>query len=86
METPRPPWRHAWLAKKSAPTRTGAFEFLMTEAALRYRPGPREVLTAQLDHLAVIVTLETRPRRVPSSLTDSQRSCNQTCYKLHGRY
>ncbi|MGH3237928.1 MAG: helix-turn-helix domain-containing protein, partial [Streptosporangiaceae bacterium] len=35
------------------------FEFLLTEAALRYRPGPREVLTAQLDHLAAVVTLET---------------------------
>ena len=35
-----------------------SFEFVMTEAALRYRPGPREVLTAQLDHLAAIVTLE----------------------------
>ena len=34
------------------------FEFLMTEAALRFRPGPREVLTAQLDHLAAVVTLE----------------------------
>lgn len=36
-----------------------SFEFLLTEAALRYRPGPREVLTAQLDHLAAVVTLET---------------------------
>lgn len=36
-----------------------SFEFLMTEAALRYRPGPREVLTAQLDHLAAVVTLDT---------------------------
>ena len=35
-----------------------SFEFLLTEAALRYRPGPREVLTAQLDHLAAVVTLE----------------------------
>jgi transcriptional regulator with XRE-family HTH domain len=34
-----------------------AFEFLMTEAALRYRPGSREMLTAQLDHLAAVVTL-----------------------------
>jgi transcriptional regulator with XRE-family HTH domain len=33
------------------------FEFLMTEAALRFRPGPQEVLTAQLDHLAAVVTL-----------------------------
>jgi hypothetical protein len=30
----------------------------LTEAALRYRPGPGEVLTAQLDHLAAVVTLE----------------------------
>jgi transcriptional regulator with XRE-family HTH domain len=36
-----------------------SFEFLLTEAALRYRPGSREVLTAQLDHLAALVTLET---------------------------
>ena len=35
------------------------FEFLMTEAALRYRPGPPEVLAAQLDHLAALATLET---------------------------
>jgi transcriptional regulator with XRE-family HTH domain len=35
------------------------FDFLMTEAALRFRPGPREVLAAQLDHLAAIATLET---------------------------
>jgi transcriptional regulator with XRE-family HTH domain len=35
------------------------FEFLMTEAALRWRPGPREVLTAQLDHIAALATLET---------------------------
>jgi transcriptional regulator with XRE-family HTH domain len=34
------------------------FEFLLTEAALRYRPGP-DVLTAQLDHLAAVVTLNT---------------------------
>lgn len=30
----------------------------MTEAALRYRPGPREVV-GQLDHLAAVVTLST---------------------------
>jgi Domain of unknown function (DUF5753) len=36
-----------------------SFEFLLTEAALRYRRGSREVLTAQLDHLADVVTLET---------------------------
>jgi transcriptional regulator with XRE-family HTH domain len=35
------------------------FEFLMTEAALRWRSGPPEVLTAQLDHLAALVTLDT---------------------------
>jgi transcriptional regulator with XRE-family HTH domain len=35
-----------------------SFEFVMTEAALRYRPGPRALRTAQLDHLAAIVTLE----------------------------
>ena len=35
-----------------------SFEFVMTEAALRYRPGPTEVLMAQLDHLAAVVTLE----------------------------
>ena len=36
-----------------------SFEFLLTEAALRSRPGPEHVLTAQLDHLAAVVTLET---------------------------
>ncbi len=36
-----------------------SFEFLLTEAALRYRPGPEDVLTAQLDHLAAVVTLHT---------------------------
>ena len=36
-----------------------SFEFLLTEGALRYRPGPREVLTAQLDHLAALVPLKT---------------------------
>jgi hypothetical protein len=36
-----------------------SFEFLLTEAALRYRPGPRALRTAQLDHLAAVVTLET---------------------------
>ena len=52
-----------------------SFEFVMTEAALRYRPGAPDVLTAssgdlpaaltqetlttQLDHLAAVVTLET---------------------------
>ena len=35
------------------------FEFLMTEAALRWRPGPPELLTAQLDHIAAMITLET---------------------------
>ena len=36
-----------------------SFEFLVTEAALRYRPGPPMTLTAQLDHLAAVATLET---------------------------
>jgi transcriptional regulator with XRE-family HTH domain len=36
-----------------------SFEFLVTEAALRYRPGPPATLTAQLDHLAAVATLET---------------------------
>jgi transcriptional regulator with XRE-family HTH domain len=52
-----------------------SFEFLLTEAALRYRPAPpqaltaqpggrrdaitNQTLTAQLDHLAAVVTLET---------------------------
>jgi transcriptional regulator with XRE-family HTH domain len=52
-----------------------SFEFLITEAALRYRPGSpdvptapagdppaartHETLTAQLDHLAAVATLET---------------------------
>ena len=35
-----------------------AFEFLLTEAALRYRPAGT-LRTAQLDHLAAVVTLET---------------------------
>ncbi len=35
------------------------FEFILTEAALRYRPGPGDVRTAQLSHLASVATLET---------------------------
>ena len=35
------------------------FEFLMTEAALRWRPGPPELLAAQLDHVAALATLAT---------------------------
>ena len=35
------------------------FEFVMTEAALRWRPGPPELMAAQLDHLASVATLET---------------------------
>jgi hypothetical protein len=34
------------------------FEFVLTEAALRWRPGPG-LLAAQLDHLASMATLET---------------------------
>lgn len=34
------------------------FEFILTEAALRWRPGPG-LLTAQLNHLASMATLET---------------------------
>jgi transcriptional regulator with XRE-family HTH domain len=32
------------------------FEFLLTEAALRWRPGPVSVLAGQLEHLAAVVT------------------------------
>ena len=39
--------------------KTRRFEFLMTEAALHWRPGPPELLTAQLDHVASLATLET---------------------------
>jgi transcriptional regulator with XRE-family HTH domain len=34
-------------------------EFLLTEQALRFRPGSGDVLPAQLDHLASVATLET---------------------------
>lgn len=34
------------------------FEFLITEAALRWRPGPPRVLLAQLDRIASLSTLE----------------------------
>ncbi|WP_084477707.1 helix-turn-helix domain-containing protein [Nocardia jejuensis] len=34
------------------------FEFLITEAALRFRPGPHRVLLAQLDRIISIETLE----------------------------
>lgn len=34
------------------------FEFIVTEAALRWRPGPPEVLIAQLDRLASVSTLD----------------------------
>jgi hypothetical protein len=33
------------------------FEFILTEAALRWRPGPRELLIAQLDRIASLATL-----------------------------
>ena len=36
-----------------------AFEFILTEGALRYRPGEGDVLTAQLSHLTSVATLET---------------------------
>ncbi len=36
-----------------------AFEFILTEAALRFRPGEGDVLAAQLNHLASVATLET---------------------------
>lgn len=35
------------------------FEFLMTEAALRFRPGPYRLLLAQLDRIISIETLDT---------------------------
>jgi transcriptional regulator with XRE-family HTH domain len=35
------------------------FEFILTEAALRFRPGEGDVLTAQLNHLTSVATLET---------------------------
>ncbi len=34
------------------------FEFLVTEAALRWRPGPAKLLLAQLDRMASLSTLE----------------------------
>jgi transcriptional regulator with XRE-family HTH domain len=34
------------------------FEFLMTEAALRWRPGPLRLLVAQLDRIALVSTLD----------------------------
>lgn len=34
------------------------FEFLMTEAALRWRPGPPRLLVAQLDRIALVSTLD----------------------------
>ncbi|HZX06044.1 helix-turn-helix transcriptional regulator [Kribbella sp.] len=33
------------------------FEFILTEAALRWRPGPRELMVAQLDRIASVATL-----------------------------
>jgi len=38
--------------------RERSFEFLLTEAALHYRPGPRDVHAAQLDHLADVADLK----------------------------
>lgn len=35
------------------------FEFLITEAALRFRPGPHRILLAQLDRIISIETLDT---------------------------
>lgn len=39
--------------------KTRRFEFLITEAALRWHPGPPELLTAQLDRLTSVGTLDT---------------------------
>lgn len=36
----------------------GRFEFLITEAALRWRPGPKEMLLAQLDQVASVSALD----------------------------
>lgn len=36
-----------------------SFEFLLTESALRYRPGPHRLRATQLDHVAAVATLET---------------------------
>lgn len=36
---------------------TRGFEFLITEAALRWRPGPPRILRAQLDRIAVLSSL-----------------------------
>ncbi|MFD7158264.1 helix-turn-helix domain-containing protein [Kribbella sp. NPDC059898] len=33
------------------------FEFILTEAAVRWRPGPRELMVAQLDRIASVATL-----------------------------
>jgi len=50
------------------------FEFIMTEAAVRWRPGPVELMRAQFDHLASIATLPnvalgTIPLDIESSAT-----------------
>lgn len=37
--------------------RSHTFEFILTEAALRWRPGPRELQVAQLDRIASLATL-----------------------------
>lgn len=37
---------------------TRHFEFLLTEAVLRWRPGPPSVLAAQLDRIASVATLD----------------------------
>ncbi|MGH3379371.1 MAG: Scr1 family TA system antitoxin-like transcriptional regulator, partial [Actinoallomurus sp.] len=34
------------------------FEFLLTEAALRWRPGPPRLMIAQLDRVATVSTLD----------------------------
>jgi transcriptional regulator with XRE-family HTH domain len=34
------------------------FDYLITEAALRWRPGPRRLLIAQLDRIAMVSTLD----------------------------
>jgi transcriptional regulator with XRE-family HTH domain len=39
--------------------KTRRFEFVMTEAALRWRPGPPALLSAALDRVASLATLET---------------------------
>jgi transcriptional regulator with XRE-family HTH domain len=47
------------LERQAALRGGGAFDFLVTEAALRWRPGPRSLLVAQFERIVQLSTIDT---------------------------